>query len=317
VIGNHDCNHDTDDDPLSDETFERIYGPHAYAFQYGPAHFIAMDTVIWGVKRGEKERGYRGGIDKEQLVFIGNYLKAVPKNELVVLMMHIPIGQAPPSEREPLFALLADRPRTVSLSGHTHFQQNVFLDASTGWKGAQPHHHAILGTACGSWWGGALDEYGIPSTPMRDGVPNGYTFLNVRGAEYSLEYKVARRPADFTMAIHAPEDVATSATSQTEVVVNVFAGSEKSTVEMKVGDGAAWVPMKRFTGKDPFYVAAKKMERPEKPAVGHNLPEPMDTDHLWKANLPGDLDPGTHTIRVRHVDMFGKTHTAARVFEVR
>lgn len=317
VIGNHDSNQRADEDRFSDETFERIYGPHVYAFDYGPVHFIAMDTVFWGMKRGEQERGYRAGIDNEQLAFIGNYLNAVPKNELVVLMMHIPINQVPAAEREALFALLADRPRTLSIAGHTHYQQQVFMDKAKGWKGSQPHHLAVLGTACGSWWGGPLDELGIPQTSMRDGTPNGYSILTFNGADYSIEYKAARRPADFQMTIHAPDDVATSATRQTEVVVNVFTGSEKSTVEMKVGDDAAWIPMTQFSGKDPVYVAAKEMEGPEKPKVGHILPDAMVTVHLWKANLPGDVKPGTYTIRVRHVDMFGKTYEARRVIGVR
>ena len=40
VIGNHDTNYDARDDAGSDETFERVYGPSTYAFEYARAHFV-------------------------------------------------------------------------------------------------------------------------------------------------------------------------------------------------------------------------------------------------------------------------------------
>ena len=45
VIGNHDLNFDARDDSHSDETFERIYGPAYYSFDYGPVHFLVLDDV--------------------------------------------------------------------------------------------------------------------------------------------------------------------------------------------------------------------------------------------------------------------------------
>ncbi len=51
VIGNHDLNLDAKDDSLSDETFERIYGPSYYSFDFGPAHFMVLDDVVWHRRR--------------------------------------------------------------------------------------------------------------------------------------------------------------------------------------------------------------------------------------------------------------------------
>lgn len=45
VIGNHDPNLDAKTDDQSDETFERIYGPSYYSFDYGPTHFMVLDDV--------------------------------------------------------------------------------------------------------------------------------------------------------------------------------------------------------------------------------------------------------------------------------
>lgn len=47
VIGNHDINFASENDELSDETYERVYGPPYFSFDYGPVHFIAVDDVHW------------------------------------------------------------------------------------------------------------------------------------------------------------------------------------------------------------------------------------------------------------------------------
>ena len=91
VIGNHDVNREAKRDEHSDETFERVFGPAYYSFEYGKAHFVVMDNVDWYYNEGTKKHGYRGGISKAQMAFLENDLKLVPKDKLVVLMMHIPI----------------------------------------------------------------------------------------------------------------------------------------------------------------------------------------------------------------------------------
>src|SRR5690606_17050644 len=43
VMGNHDMNYEAKHDSLSDETFERNFGPANYSFNYGDVHFIILD----------------------------------------------------------------------------------------------------------------------------------------------------------------------------------------------------------------------------------------------------------------------------------
>ena len=47
VMGNHDMNIDTESDSLSDETFERHFGPANYAFNHGKVHFIVLDDILY------------------------------------------------------------------------------------------------------------------------------------------------------------------------------------------------------------------------------------------------------------------------------
>ncbi len=46
-MGNHDMNYDAVADSLSDETFESNFGPANYAFNYGQAHFIVLDNILY------------------------------------------------------------------------------------------------------------------------------------------------------------------------------------------------------------------------------------------------------------------------------
>ncbi|MCP4594215.1 MAG: metallophosphoesterase [bacterium] len=324
VLGNHDMNYDAVDDQHSNETWERLFGPSYYAFNYGRVHFIVLDDVIWTGASGENRGYYIGGLEDRQLEFIRNDLALVPNDRLVVLVMHIPLvlergGKTlfREPDRDALFGLLKDHPHTLSISAHWHRQGHLFFGKKDGWPGAKPHHHLVQGTVCGSWWSGAPDERGIPHATMSDGTPNGYSTITFDGADYAIEYRAAGRPADHQMAIFVPEEVAGSDAAKTEVLVNVFAGSERSTVEMQLGDTGPWVVLKRVQREDPFYLRMKEAEESPTPPRGRRLPTATSCTHLWQAYLPPNPIAGTHLLRVRTTDMFGQTYSAVRVVRIR
>ncbi|MDA1007127.1 MAG: calcineurin-like phosphoesterase family protein, partial [Verrucomicrobia bacterium] len=289
VIGNHDLNFDAPSDKLSDETFERVYGPAYYAFTHGPVHFVALDNVRWGGDRGSGGSGtYTGELGEDQLQFLTNLLPHIPQDELLVLMMHIPLHAADgpgesTADREQLFRLIESRPYTMSISGHTHWQAHQFLDQKSGWKGKAPHHHVVNVTVCGSWWTGEPDELGIPHSTMRDGAPRGYSFINFDGQQAIVDFKAARRPADYQLRIEAPDSLPASKTDTT-IHVNVFGGSEKSTVRMRVGDTGEWIPLEKTLAPDPDYLAMKQREEQRADQLeGRPLSNPVPSRHLWKA----------------------------------
>jgi len=310
VLGNHDVNLDAPGDELSDESFERVYGPTCYAFNYGRVHFIVIDDVVADGVDAENEPVYHGGIGPGQLTFIRNDLALVPADRLIVLMMHIPLGSV--EDRDALFELLADRRHTLSLSAHHHVQHHHFFDASEGWQGHGTHHHLTNVTTSGSWWSGWMDEEGIPHTTMRDGAPNGYSIITFDGVDYSVRYKAARRPANYQMAIYAPDEITTDQAAATEVLVNVFAGSPKSIVEFRVGEHGDWTPMAHVKRIDPRFVETQEREI-RSDWAGKKLPRPVMSRHLWAATLPADPLPGIHAIHVRTTDMFGQQFTDRRL----
>ncbi len=315
VLGNHDINRDVPDDRHSDETFERHYGPPYYSFDHGPVHFIVLDDVVWH-GRTEKAAGRdTAGLGPEQIEFVRNDLRQVPDRQLIVLLMHVPLTAV--ADREELYRLIEQRPYTLSVSGHTHYQEHRFITRADGWRGAEPHHHVINVTVSGSWWSGAPDERGIPHTLMRDGAPNGYSIFTFDGTQYGIEFRAAGRASDYQMNLYAPEAVDTAAAARTEVLANVFAGSERSRVELRLAGLSSWTTMEKVSLEDPAFLRLKAMEQAPNPPPGRKLPAPMKSPHLWRGILAVTPPPGVHRIEVRATDMFGQTHRASRGIAVK
>jgi hypothetical protein len=312
VLGNHDEDYQAADDEHSDDNFERAYGPAYYSFDYGPVHFIVLDDVLWSGHIGKGD-DYKSGLGEKQLEFVRNDLKLVPHEQLVVLTMHIPIVQI--EERAELYRLLAEHPHVASFSGHLHVTRHWFLTTADGWPGAEPHHHFSIGAACGCWWLGAPDEYGLPPALQQDGTPNGWCIATFEGNRHTVEFRAARRPAEYQMSIWAPEAVAADPAGQTEILVNVFAGSERSTVEMRVGRGE-WSKLERVEREDPYYVALKKAEEANPPKDRHKLPGLKKSTHIWRGVLPAELPAGTHLIEVRTMDVYGQAYAGRRILRV-
>ncbi|HEY3269043.1 MAG TPA: calcineurin-like phosphoesterase family protein [Armatimonadota bacterium] len=307
ALGNHDENYDGPDDSHSTETFQAAYGPAYYSFDYGPVHFVTLDTVEWMGKT------YRGGIGERQLAWLKNDLARCPKGQLLVLAMHIPLSAI--QEKADVFKLLEDRPHVVTVTGHEHWMGHHFLGKEAGFNGKTPLHEFINATTCATFWWGPEDEQGLPIALMSDGAPNGYSIFTFDGDRYSAEYKVARRPADYQMSIFAPDSVASAETGKTEALVNVFAGSEKSIVEMRLDGAGSWSPMEKVSRKDPFLERADTLTPKDTPA-DKRYPHPMDSPHLWRGLLPANIPAGAHVLNVRTTDMYGQTYNARRVIVV-
>ena len=111
VHGNHDMNFLATDDRYADETFERVYGPACYSFDWGPVHFINIDNVHFYQDEENRPR-YSSEVGERQLTFIRNDLALVPKDQLVVVSFHIPLTEM--RDVKELMNLLGDRPHTLS-----------------------------------------------------------------------------------------------------------------------------------------------------------------------------------------------------------
>ena len=338
VYGNHDMNRDAKDDEYADETFERVYGPTCYSFDWGPVHFINIDNVYYA-RDDENNTIYYSEVGERQLTFIRNDLAFVPKDQLVVVSFHIPLKEM--RDVKKLMNLLGDRPHTLSLSAHTHIQRDDFIGPDHGWHGEETHHHHNHATTSGSWWQGTFDEVGIPHTTMRDGAPNGYGIFTFSGNQYSIRFKAARRPAEYQMNIWTPWEVESTETGKTDVLVNVFGGTIRSKVEFRLGQSGEWKPMTYSPQQDPYFKKVRErdeanhLERKLHNSVQQTLKEMMKEEtelpqrgkrlsygvpksqHIWQAKLPENIHKGTYVIYVRTTDMFDQTFTGRRIIRVK
>jgi len=317
VIGNHDINLDAKNRKDVNETFERVYGPSYYSFDHGPVHFLVVDNIEWIHDAKTKRSHYRGGIGKEQMQFIKNDLALVPDDQLVVLMMHIPLIAV--NDRSGLYRLIEKRKFCISISGHTHHHEHVWIDQKDGWKGIKPHHHIINVTVCGSWWSGAKDERGIPHTTMADGAPNGYSILSFNGTDYLLDFYAAGRDKSYQMEISAPELIHNSAAKPSTVYANVFNGSVKTKVRMKIGS-KDWVEMKKVSEVDPklkqTHEREKALLKGRKPIPFTVIKAPKKSSHLWKAEIPNDLPAETYHINIEATDYRNRTYHGQRSIRI-
>lgn len=310
VIGNHDMNFDVQADSLSDETYELNFGPTNFSFNYGNAHFIILDNILYPDPRDNN--GYWGGFRKDQLDFVENNLKFVPKDKLVVLAFHIPLTHVNgntfrPEDRQRLFDFLKDYPHTLSVSAHMHTQTQIFYVEEDGWHQAKPHHEYNVGTTSGDWYSGSLNKQGVPDATMRDGTPRGYAYLHVEGNQYKLAYKVAGESEDYQIKLHHPQVVPQGKSSRYAIFANFFMGHEKSQVEYRFNDGE-WKKMNFYRGVDPAYVAnLYPWDNSGKQLAGRRPTDAVVSSHVWRVAIPNSLPLGKHKIEVRAKDDFGNT----------
>jgi hypothetical protein len=127
------------------------------------------------------------------------------------------------------------------------------------------------------------------------------------------------------MNIYLPEEIEKSALDTTSVLSNIFAGSERSVVEMKIDNGN-WVKMENFKTIDPEilrmhnlnpFLEEKVNGQQLDDILGFSMDYPSISHHIWKAKLPTGILSGTHKVSVRTTDMFNQTHIAHRVFRVK
>ena len=317
VPGNHDINVLAGSEQDAVAAYEGAFGPSTYAFRYAHATFLALDDV--------RPRGgprYVGGFMPSQLSFLGAVIHDTPADDLIVLLLHIPLFPDPPGaesfrwpDRQKLFDLLKGHSHVLILSGHTHLQRHVFHGSEDGWTGAEPIHEYNVAAACGGFWGGVANAAGLPPATMWDGTPPGCGLVSINGTDVKLDYLPSEFPATHQIGLYVPKVLAPHL-GYVGAYANVFNGHKGWKVEARV-DEHAWGPMAPNLGWDPSYAAAfLAQDSGPLPALGKRLPDPVLCFHLYRCYLPPDLDPGLHHFEVRATDPSGTVYVEQEEFQV-
>jgi len=320
VYGNHDINFDADGNEFARETFKRHYGPTFYSFEEGDVHFIVLDNIDYLGYNEEGNSQYKGGISPQQITWMRNNLQHVDKKKRLVLAAHIPlhtpgledVDVVNTANRNELFEILDPFDDVIFLAGHMHTNFHSFLDQEFGRTNANPVHQIITSAASGSWWSGPKDENGIPVSTQRDGVPNGYHVVEFKETDYIEFFKPAGMDSSYQMRIESPAPELRLNRENTELLVNVFNGSQKSQVRYKINH-SDWIKMDWLgLSVSPFF----KNLLDQNSDTFASWIQPVETTHLWRADLTGILTAGTHRITVWTRDQFGQEFSRVKVIEV-
>ncbi|PST81597.1 metallophosphoesterase [Pedobacter yulinensis] len=273
ALGNHDMDYRQGGDETSDKTFKQQFGPTYYSFNRGKAHYVVFDDVRYlGV-----ERTYDGYISEQQLSWLEQDLKTVPKDNLLFICLHIPVHNSVKNNKA-LYALLEGYKNVHILSGHTHYSRNVQIS-----ENIYEHNH---GTVCGAWWTGPV---------CSDGSPRGYGVYEVNGKNVKWYYKGTGLPKTHQVSL----DVERTA-KQVRLIANVWNYDPQWKVEY-LADGRKMGNMEMTKGFDPECVRLYRgQDMPKKrPFV-----EPHRTEHLFLAQLPASVK----NVEVVVTDRFGEKY---------
>lgn len=275
ALGNHDMDYRTGGDDTSDKTFKEYFGPTYYSFNRGKAHYVVLDDVRYL----GKEREYDGYISEEQLAWMEKDLALVPKDNLVIINLHIPVHNSVKNNVN-FYKILETFTNVHVMSGHTHYNKNVIQN------GVFEHNH---GTVCGAWWTGDI---------CGDGTPRGYGVYEVKGTKLEWYYKSTGLSANHQLSI----DIETL-TNQKRIIANVWNYDPEWKVECFL-DGKP-VVMEKQIGFDP---EAVRLYLGDKLPASRPFAEPSRTDHLFMVHC----EPSVKKVKVVVTDRFGEKFTAEK-----
>ncbi|WP_026898494.1 calcineurin-like phosphoesterase C-terminal domain-containing protein [Daejeonella oryzae] len=269
VLGNHDMDYNKGGDESSDQTFSLNYGPTYYSFNRGKVHYVVLDDVRYL----GKDRNYDGYISRQQLNWLKQDLSMVPKDNLLIISVHIPVHNSVDNNTD-LYALLEPFKKVHIMSGHTHFNKNVIQN------GVYEHNH---GTVCGAWWTGPV---------CGDGTPGGYGVYEVEGTDLKWYYKATGLDKNYQISLDIEE-----LSHQKRLLVNVWNWDPEWKVEWWADDKPMGV-LENVMGFDPMAV---KLYKGDKLPLKRSFAEPSRTDHLFMAHF----SPEIKMVKVVATDRFG------------
>jgi 3',5'-cyclic AMP phosphodiesterase CpdA len=187
IIGNHDVYGISTnggvaptDSQYGKRMFEDRIGPLYSSFDYKGWHFVLLDSIRNGIPGKE----FIGFVDDEQIAWLRADLAGMKPGSKLAVVTHIPLVSAVlqlvpdpwktaeiylvTNAQAVLDVLWPYKPKLV-LQGHTHIRETVT------YNGCQ---FITSGAVCGNWWKGP-----------RDGHPEGFGVLTVRGDEVQWRYE--------------------------------------------------------------------------------------------------------------------------------
>lgn len=308
VAGNHDR---AEKQQRDFDAYNRMFKTGDYAFCYGDVYFLVFNNIQ---PDNTVISGYRGYLTERQKRFLQNMLRVIPRDKLIVISQHIPLCYY--RDREEIVDMLGER-KVLVLSAHAH-RVMKFVYAGNICE-------QVVGSPCGMFWRGERGYDAIPGALQDCGSPRNYFTVDFSGTDYTLSYKGIGMDASVQshVWIKGEEEVDDGAEGFTDitqgtVIANIFGGGKETLVEMSV-NGGEWQAMEYADIQAPSSVRMRYWNKTADYPTKYSRLQPMRTTsspHIWRAQLPGDIKSGVHSISVRAKDDHGLDIRQERVFYI-
>ncbi|MDO6802806.1 calcineurin-like phosphoesterase C-terminal domain-containing protein [Wenyingzhuangia sp. 1_MG-2023] len=290
VYGNHDRNFNAEQNQQFD-FFRKHFGPETYAFFKNDILFVSLNSITHAGKYG-----YKNQYPPNQIRFLSQLLQQIPKDQQVIISQHVPFVAM--KNKEELIKLLNPFKKVLFLSGHTHtvFQNEIIMPSG------HVIHELTAGAASGNWWTGQKKWEGIPLSLMSCGTPRGYFEINFKNKDYKIQYKGINLPASkqFSYWVGDYNSEPISVLDKTNnIYINVFSGSYKTKVSLKLTDNTA-ISMTKERLVDPYINYIKKSQKENKSPDKNSKASPYlrtKSNHIWKGTFP-KLNKGYHKVDI-------------------
>ncbi len=353
--GNHDMDFDAGDDAHSLDTFREQFGPANFSYDVGRTHFVVLDSIEYSGdestrKYWEKisedqlrwlENDLRHVPTSAQIV-IATHAPILTHREVVV------------DNAAQFYEVIAEYPNAVTVGGHTHTLENLRRgETRREWAAAGirelSHPQLVAGAVSGDWYSGGLNADGLPSAFTSDAAEPGVLTLEFDGADRSERYTVRNESDDHQLLLglnspqwrswaraaqdwqdadkqgEQPEAIservvtrADLATGETWLTTSFLGGSSDARVEVGIDGRKPQVAKHTQPGRGE--ALAKGWEYTDPYTASQNLRTSgsvgRTSSHLWRVEVPSDLDLGTHTAEVRGTDRYGREFTETLRFTV-
>ncbi|SMX88960.1 Calcineurin-like phosphoesterase [Brevibacterium sp. 239c] len=353
--GNHDQDYDSPDDAHALDTFRDQFGPGYFSYDVGETHFVVLDSIEYSGNASTKKYKEKIGeeqlewlendlknVAKNDHVVIATHAPIVDHQQVIV------------DDAPDLYDVIADYPNAVTIGGHTHTQENLVAgEQRKEWADAGidtlPNTQIVAGAVSGDWYSGGLNADGLPYAFTRDGSEPGILTLEFDGSDRSERYTVRNESDDHQLLLgvnspkwrdwaqkaqdwqdadkagEEPEAISERVVTRedlkqgdTWLTSSFLAGTSDARVEMSFDGKANTVAEHTQPGKGESL--AKGWEYSDPYTTSQNLRTSgsvgQTSSHLWRTEIPSDLDLGTHTAEVTGTDRYGRESTETIRFTV-
>lgn len=284
-------------------------------------------------------------VDRDKLIVVASHVGLINYNDQTSAVHQT-------DQAREVYELLEGR-KAVAVSGHSHTIENMKKgDSAQGWSDTLgldtlPFPHITAGAISGDWYSGEVTEDGYPTAIGKDGGRPGLLTLDVDGTKFKERYTVTggdeerqtqpginsptfrewsaerqewnENPQGEAPKLDEPLVVdSDDLTGSTWLTTNFWMGATGSSVRVSLDGGPAEKATRTQAMKgeakrngpkwsDPYAVSQQLVH-------GGSIAD--SSMHLWRYELPADLEAGEHTAEVTATDSYGRKFTDSLTFEV-